>query len=305
MASRSVSFAVVARNEPRELLYATLDGLVSTGGGHLREIVVVDDGSDVPVRVTRPAVLVVRNAVPIGTSQARRQAASLTSGEVLVSIDAHMRFAPNWLDEMLAHVDSGSLLCAAWWNYELTHALCWGADFLWCGERDYTTGRLPGLAFCHRTNEPGTNAPEVPMLMGACYMMLRSSYDKLGGFSPFFRTWGKLEQDLSARAWILGLGVKCVPSAHVGHFSRTKFPYKVRWADIEFNQLATIRTVFDEPAARLCEQLMQPLPADVQAWADETNFSDLRRLIQARRELSDAEFFRRFVPSAPECLLRA
>jgi glycosyltransferase involved in cell wall biosynthesis len=305
MSSRSVSFAVVARNEPPELLIATLDGLISTGGGHLREIVLVDDGSDVPVYLNRPAVFVVRNDVPIGTSQARRQAASLTSGEVLVSIDAHMQFAPNWLDEMLLHVDTGSLLCAAWWDYALTRALCWGADFLWCGERDYTTGRLPGLAFRHRTNEPGMNAPEVPMLIGACYMMLRSSYEKLGGFSPFFRTWGKLEQDLSARAWILGLGVKCIPSAHVGHFSRAKFPYKVRWADIEFNQLATIRTVFHEPTARLFEQLMQPMPPEVQAWANKTDFADVQRLIQSRRELSDADFFRRFVPSAPECLLRA
>jgi hypothetical protein len=46
---------------------------------------------------------------------------------------------------------------------------------------------------------PGDGAVDVPMLIGASYMMLRSSYDKFGGFSPFFRTWGRLEQDLSLR----------------------------------------------------------------------------------------------------------
>jgi hypothetical protein len=35
------------------------------------------------------------------------------------------------------------------------------------------------------------------MMIGASYMMLRISHERIGGFSPFFRTWGKLEQDLS------------------------------------------------------------------------------------------------------------
>ena len=71
-------------------------------------------------------------------------------------MDAHMRFAADWLDRMLPHVESGALLCASWWDYELTRPLCWGADFLWCGERDYAAGRSPGFAFRHRTKIPGT-----------------------------------------------------------------------------------------------------------------------------------------------------
>jgi hypothetical protein len=228
--------------------------------------------------------------------------ASAVTGEILVSLDAHMRFAPDWLDQMLLHVDSGALLCAAWWDYELTRPLCWGADFLWCADRDYHAGRTPGLAFRHRTAPPGEDPLEVPMLIGACYMMLKTSYERVGGFSPFFRTWGKLEQDLSTRAWILGLQVKCVPSAHVGHFSRSQFPYPVRWEDIEFNQVATARTVFEQPTARTFEQLLQPLPAEVQAWLDGTDFLTWRTSIQPHRQIGDAEFFRRFVPSAPECL---
>jgi len=300
-----ISFVVAARDESPAVLNATIEGLFNTSAGHSIEVVIVDDGSAVPVYVDRPEVRVVRNAVPIGSSQSRRKAASLATGEVLVSMDAHMRFAPDWLDRMLAHVDSGSLLCAAWWDYELTRPLCWGADFQWCGERNYAAGRCPGLGFRHRTRFPGEGALEVPMLIGACYMMLRSSYEKLGGFSPFFRIWGKLEQDLSARAWILGLGVRCVSGAHAGHFSRPKFPYPVRWEDIEFNQVATVRTVFQEPAAQTFEQLLQPLAPDVQTWLDQTDFAGWRSVIQLRRQITDAEFFRRFVPNAPECLLKA
>ena len=285
------------------MLETTIDGILETSAGYSKEIVVIDDGSLVPVSLNRSEVRVIRNAVPIGTCQSRRMGASFTTGDVLVSMDAHMRFAPGWLEQMLAHVDSGALLCAAWWDYELTRPLCWGADFLWCGERDYVAGRSPGVAFRHRTTFPGEGAVEVPMLIGACYAMLRSSYEKIGGFSPFFRTWGRLEQDLSTRAWILGLGVKCVTGAPVGHFSRPKFPYPVSWEEIEFNQLATIRTVFEDPVSRNIEQLLQPLPEQVQVWLAQADFREWRESIQSRRQMSDSEFFRRFIPSVPQCVL--
>ena len=300
-----ISFAIVARDEPPSILEATVLGILETTAGYSREIVIVDDGSCIPVSLDLPEVRIVRNAAPKGTAQSRRYGLSMTGGEVLVSMDAHMSFAPDWLDRMLAHVESGALLCASWWDYELTRPLCWGADFAWCGERNYAAGQSPGLAFRHRTNHPGEGTVEVPMLIGACYMMLRESYDRIRGFSPFSRTWGKLEQDLSLRAWICGLGVKCVSDARVGHFSRVKFPYTVRWEDIEFNQVAIVRTVFEEPVAEVVEQLLQPLPSEVQTWLAQTDFREWRRAIQSKRRMSDADFFRRFVPNAPESVMLA
>jgi glycosyltransferase involved in cell wall biosynthesis len=303
MRGSPISFIVAARDEPRHLLDATIEGLLQTSAPYRREIVVVDDGSILPLTMERPEVVIIRNSEPMGSARSRRLGASFATGEVLVFVDPHMSFAPGWLDRMLAHVDSGALLCAAWWDWELTKPVCWGAEFVWCGKRDYQAGLLPGFAFRHVTNFPGAGAVEVPMVIGACYMMLRSSYDQCGGFSPFFRTWGRLEQDLCTRAWITGLGVKCVTEACVGHFSRSKFPYPVRWEDIEFNQVATVRTVFEEPTAHAMEQFLQPLPSQVQTWLRQTDFRDWRESIQARRQMSDTEFFRRFVPSLPECLL--
>ena len=128
------------------------------------------------------------------------------------------------------------------------------------------------------------------MLIGASYIMLRSSYDSIGGFSPFFRTWGRLEQDLSLRAWVVGAGVKCVTDARVGHFSRKKFPYKVCWEDIEFNQLATVRTAFEESTSRRLEQLLQS-PPQVKRWLDETEFDAWRESIQSRRVITDRDLF--------------
>src|SRR5579864_438966 len=145
----TISFVIAVRDEPNDLLEATLGGLLRTGDGYRREIVLVDDGSIIPIQIGLPDVLVVRNDEPIGSARSRRTGASFANGDVLSFLDPHMSFAPDWLERMLAHVESGALLCASWWDYELTRPLCWGADFLWCGERNYACGQSPGLTFRH------------------------------------------------------------------------------------------------------------------------------------------------------------
>ena len=129
-------------------------------------------------------------------------------------------------------------------------------------------------------------------------MMLRESHEKMGGFSPFFRVWGTNEQDLSARAWLTGFGVKCVTNAKVGQVTRKKFPYPVSWEDVEFDRYVMVRTVFEEQTAATLEDLMRPTPPKVQEWLDQTDFSEWRSLVQSHRQMSDAEFFQRFLPDA-------
>jgi glycosyltransferase involved in cell wall biosynthesis len=291
-----VSFLITARNEAQSVLSTTIDGLLETTTQYLREIILIDDGSDVPVTCTRPEVLTIRNPEATGVSLSRRYAASIASGEVLVWLDAHMTFAPDWLDHMLNHVDTGALLCSAFWDYELSTCHCWGADFLWCGERHYWEGRYPGFGLRHRTQFPGPGAVDIPMVIGACYMMLRNSYQRLGGCSPLFRVWGVDEQDMSARAWIAGLGVKCVTSAKVGHLWRPAFPYPVHFEHLEYNQLALVRTVFEEHTGNVLEQYFKPFPRLVKKWLKRTDFSEFRKVVQSQRRMSDKEFLGRFAP---------
>src|SRR5215475_4859041 len=111
-----ISFIVAARNESPLILERTIDGLLETSAGYDREVILVDDGSVIPTAVQRAHVVTLRNAAPAGVARARRYGASAASGDVLVWTDAHMNFAPDWLAHLLDHVNSGSLLCAAWWD---------------------------------------------------------------------------------------------------------------------------------------------------------------------------------------------
>jgi len=273
-------------------LAATIEGLLETSQRYWREIVIVDDGSIHPVSYPHPEVIILRNAEAAGVCPSRRQALAAASGNVFVTLDPHMTFEPDWLDRMLEHVDSRALLCARWMDYERTTTYCWGADFAWA--------RPPHPGFMHvgRSGPPGRSAVDVPMVLGACYMMRRDAYEEMGGFCPLFRIWGKDEPDLSARAWLGGFGVKCVASAGVGHLSR-KFPFPVTWDHTLFNEVVMMRTVFEKETASLLEEYLAPLSEEIQAWLRQADVAGWRELVQSRRRISDAEFFHRYARQVP------
>src|SRR5262249_19559956 len=137
------------------------------------EIIVVDDGSLTPVHFNARGVNVIRNEQPLGVARSRRFGASFARNEVLVFCDAHMRFAPDCFVRMLEHVDSGALLCAAGGNYEPPGLVCWGGEFRWPSPLDPHAGHPPGFSLPHLTHSPGDGAVEAPMVIGACYMVLR------------------------------------------------------------------------------------------------------------------------------------
>jgi GT2 family glycosyltransferase len=295
----NISFMITARNESPSVLETTIQGLLETTKTRNREIVLIDDGSDVPVRCQRPAVLLVRNEEPLGVSRARRQGAEITNGDVLVWLDAHMTFAPDWLDQMLNHVDTGSLLCSEAWDYEQSVCYCWGSDIIWSDERNYAGQKYPGFVVRHRTRFPGKGAVEVPMIIGACTMILRETYEQTGGFSPLFRTYGVEDIDLSIRAWVTGLGVKCVTGARIGHLYRSTFPYHVNFDHIEFNQLLMVRTVFEESTVQVLEKAFEPIPFQVREWFEQADWLSWRATVQANRRISDTDFILRFLLTGP------
>jgi GT2 family glycosyltransferase len=255
-------------------------------------------------------VRVVRNDVSIGVCASRRLGTSVASGDVLVWLDAHMSFGEHWLEQMLLHADARTVVCSPFWTYELDQCLCWGADFAWNATRDYPSQRYPGFGLRHRTAPPPADAiaVDVPMMIGACYLMRREACEWLGGFSPHFRVWGVDEQDVSARAWMAGMRVRCAVYARVGHLSRTQFPYPVQFEHVEFNQLALIHTLFEPDTVRRLDAAFHPYPAAVRKWLDATEtvngLASWREMVQSRRAMTDAEFFARFVPELVELAAR-
>ena len=297
--NRKVSFVIPTRDEDPLIVAATIEGLMATTGASWREIIVVDDGSVEPVMATGPGITVIRNTEPTGVSRARLLGSEASTGDVLVWLDAHMTFGADWLERMLAEVDSGALLCAPWQNYARDRTHCWGSDFGWGEQRDHARGLSPGFRFAPMTVARRRAVPSVPMVIGACYMATRSTYERIGGICPLLRTYGGDEVDLSARAWLTGRGVRCVTPANVGHLDRSSFPYPVSFDDIEFNQIVTIRSLFEEGTASLLEAFLLPISDNVRQRLACTDIEGWRARVQKNRRMSDADFFRRIAPNVP------
>jgi GT2 family glycosyltransferase len=291
-----ISFVIASRDEDPEVLLATVRGLRDTTPVAEREIVVVDDGSVVPVSGLGDDVVLVRHDRPAGASSSRRRGFAEAAGTVLVSLDAHMSFDPGWLDPMLAEVDSGDLLCAAFWDYARSRPCAWGADLTWSAVRDWARGVHPGLVANHRQKDPGSQPHQVPSLLGACYMMLRSTYQALGGWSPLFRVWGAEEPDLSVRARKAGFGVRCVPRARVGHLNRVTFAYPVTFDHVELNQLLMLRSVFEYRTVDALEADFAPLPPVVAGWLADAELSPWRAVVQGACRVSDEDVLRKWIP---------
>jgi glycosyltransferase involved in cell wall biosynthesis len=291
-----VSIVIPARNEDPAVLDATLAGIERTTRHLPVEVIVVDDGSNVPVTCGQRRVTVLRHWQPLGASGARHSGTALAHGDVLVFVDAHMSFGDHWLEQILLQIHHDALLCSPYWTYDLKDCLCWGADFQWNTTRDYAAQQYPGLGWRHRTEPQSHPLVEVPLLIGACYAMRREVYDRMGGYSPHLRIWGVEEQDLSARAWMAGFSVACATQVKVGHLVRNAFPYPVLFDHLEFNQLVVIRGLFERETIEVLERDFEPIPDEVTAWLAETDLSRWRAAIQRRRKMTDAVFFARFLP---------
>src|SRR5205085_8519792 len=79
-----LSCVITARNERPSVLRRTYNGLVRTTAAYRREIIIVDDGSEVPIEAAFPHARLLRNARPLGVSRARRRGAARARGRAIV-----------------------------------------------------------------------------------------------------------------------------------------------------------------------------------------------------------------------------
>lgn len=291
-----ISYVIATRDEDPEVLRRTVEGIRATTPRLDREIVVVDDGSRVAVSGLGDDVLLIRNHEPQGSSSARRSGFAAASGSVLVSLDAHMSFDPGWLDPLLDEAATGAVVCAAFWDYPRAEPCAWGADLAWSSTRAWDVGTHPGFLAIHRREDPGSGAHDVPSLLGACYMMRRSTYEAIGGWCPVFRVWGAEEPDLSVRAWKAGFPVRCVADSRVGHLNQRAFRYPVAFDHVEFNQIVMLRSLFEYRTIERLERDFAPLSPIVAGWLSSTPLAEWRTRARASALLTDGEFFARFVP---------
>lgn len=207
-AATEVLTVVIPVRDDHDGLQVTLAGLTAgpdTDGRPMTRVVVVDDGSAVPVTAPpdRPAVTVVRNERPTGPGQARQRGLAHVTTPLVAFVDAAVTVDHQNLIELAERFNDKAVVAAAprVLSEPAPHAV---------GRYDLRRSPLdlgPGPSLVG----PGRMVPYVPT---ACLVARRDAVAQVGGFDPDLR-FGE-DVDLVWRLARIG-DVRYCPSVTVSH----------------------------------------------------------------------------------------
>jgi hypothetical protein len=210
-------------------LVPTLEDAARSAGPNATIISVEDKTGDGPGRTRHRGIMAAADA------------------DVIIIIDAHMRFIDDCLVKMGKSVKKGGLTCSRVYHNE--HCAVEGNPY--AGARIVLrdkTGRehnaLP--AKWSKDITPGKRTA----VMGACYAFRRDWYMAVGQPLAALPGWGGDEEILSICAWISGEPITCI-DAVATHRWRPSPPWKLKaqeYANIRASRMALIGAVCTDPA---------------------------------------------------------
>jgi len=235
----SVSVVITTHNEGGEL-HRTLRSVIDNTRS-LREVLVVDDGSDDGscTHIPHDCVRVIRHETRIGVARSRDEGSRAASGNVLCYLDGHQRVSTGCLDRC-AHValSRQAIVCPDIKDYNFLGWRMHGADFQLCPENGYFSARwrqwftLPGIR-------------PVTALRAPPYLVPRALYPDVA-WSNALRGWGASESSLVLKSFFLGIGILHFAGPLSHHRFQKQFPYATSWDDVWRNHAIIARVCFDD-----------------------------------------------------------
>lgn len=180
------------------------------------EFVVVDDAStddtvatllaEVPELLDEPDIDIKLCCLDehSGTYRARNWAAQHAEFDILVTTDAHVRFAEGWDQLVLEHLRSDRIIAATIVD-ETTLAAAYGCSLV-----------VPFMGTQWNLTPVETIAPVQIAPCTAC-AFTRELFMRLGGYDPGMLVYGAGEPEFSVRAWLAGAEVCVLPDLRVEH----------------------------------------------------------------------------------------
>lgn len=232
----TASVILVFFNEGWSTLVRTIHSVINTSPRHLlREVVLIDDGSDYDflgkqledyIKRWNGLVKIFRNADKLGLITAKTIGAKHSTGDVIVFLDAHCECNRNWLPPLLARIryDRTILACPIVdiirWDTmaylsaydERPHRGIFDWGFL------YKEGVVPQKVLDTRGHPSEPYAS--PTHAGGLLAMDRNYFFELGAYDAGLKVWGGENYELAFKVWMCGGSSEWVPCSRVGHIYR-------------------------------------------------------------------------------------
>jgi hypothetical protein len=196
-------------------------------------------------------IIAVEDKTMQGPARTRHRGIEAAQGcDVIAIIDAHMRFEGNCLQSLARQVrKTGGLACPLVHHNER-------CDF---GGGHYAGGRIvyrsqdgkQKHALSVKWARDLTPGPRGAVI-GACYVMPRELYYRIGQPLSALPGWGCDEEALSISAWLTGVPVECTADK-AAHLYRARTPWQVTPAEhaaVHASRMALIHAVVSEIGAR-------------------------------------------------------
>lgn len=251
-----LSIVIPVLNDPTEIR-ETVKSIKETTGDKC-EIIVIDDNSNIPIVLDYPGVTVLRHGERQGVAKSRHAGAMVSTGDVILFLDAHMRCIPGWYEAAIERIadrpntiHNGACLGLNETNMDVTkyEGIYTGATMCIYDPSPMRDGKPSGIPEmfegkwqCHDDDA------EIACLMGAIYFFPRDLYFKLGGLEAL-QQWGTDEPYMSLKAWLAGAEIRQINTVKMGHKFRRNAPYRTDTYWLNYNKIRSFITIMDRPTA--------------------------------------------------------
>ena len=272
---KSITLIIAEHNEGQQL-NDTLDSILSTSNHDLYDIVVVSDGSTVPLNLEKYKDLVkhVKTKERGGVGAAFDEGFSAVSTPNVITMGSDIRFLENgYIEKMLDILEDNrkSLVCTTniginAERMDIHHPKSirrHGARVLFFlkaedlpkNTRLFKPGdpRLPNyrnILEAKWISKQEGSLYEIPCILGAFYGMSSEWYGHIKGYWGH-RYWGTLEPYISLKSWFAGGDCKMAVDIEVAHIFKQRPSHVTHVHDLLYNKLFVSEALFPPKIARV------------------------------------------------------
>jgi len=202
------------------------------------EIIAVNDGGT-PCDFGKLGVNNYNLPIRMGVGSSRNIGVSLSHGDKIVIIDAHMKFESGWDALVEEKLDKNPQTIYCFKGKKIT------PDWKDIKSKMYGTGATIKLKKDNQilVNDWLFGEEEIPMVLGGITCLKKDWFEHLKGYEPM-GLWGTNEFFISLKSWLAGGRCECINDIKIGHLYKKKFEYPINWDEVYYNKLTVLYTLF-------------------------------------------------------------
>jgi len=238
---KTMSIVMAAHNEHKYMQRTLASIYERTPPEVLKEVIVVDDGSDPPLAaqiMDFPDVKLIRHATRRGLIKSKTEGGNAATSDMIMFLDAHVKPEFGWTAPLLKHMNLNykrvvvpiiPILDGDSWEPNMNAVgikmmFDWTLFFQWFEDFNDI----------------------VPCMSGGLFGITRQWWHESGEYDYGMNMWGAENIEQSIRIWLCGGEIYVARDSKISHVFRPKFPYRINNTEVYINKVRTVETWFEE-----------------------------------------------------------